>query len=155
MIFGKAWATTPLHDITLHLNNIVTQECSVLLRHGVIFDENFTFNDHVKFLLKKCYGSLSKIQSYKRILSTDLKQILVDALIISHLRYCAQVRISRLNKKQFQRINNVLKSSARFCVSKRKYYSILNDVCNPLEFLFPDFLCKFKLWILPSNAHNV
>lgn len=78
IIFGKASATKALHDVTLYLNNVSIQKCVILRILGVMFDENLTFDAHVKLVIKKCYASLSKVQSYKRILSTDIKKFFLS-----------------------------------------------------------------------------
>lgn len=44
-----------------------------------------------------------------------IKKIIAGALIISHIRYCAQVYLSLLNKAQTKKINNIIKSAACLC----------------------------------------
>ncbi len=58
---------------------------------GVLFDEFFTFDDHITHLCAKVSKSLFCINRVKNFVSQDTLKTLYSAMVHSHLVYCMRI----------------------------------------------------------------
>ena len=75
---------------------------------GVVFDENFRFQDHVSQILEKAkirLAILAKVSSNSWGLDTGMLRLTGKALVLSLLRYGLTVTGSGMNDKDMQRID--------------------------------------------------
>ena len=84
--------------------------CSPFLKQnkklGLIFDSHLAWGDHITMLTKRCFGVLSGLSHLRGHLPPDVISVLVNALVISQVRYCIAVygagtkqNLSRIQKK--------------------------------------------------------
>ncbi|CAL8082607.1 unnamed protein product [Orchesella dallaii] len=118
---------------------------------GLYIDETLTFSEHCMHVLKKCYASLSKIYQLKRMLSFDSKKILIDALIMSVIRYACPVWLNKLSMSNKIKITRLIRNAGKFVMNKLKYDSISDEISNTLEWLMPNYLCMYESILLTYN----
>ena len=114
---------------------------------GVIMDQNLSWNQHVKLVSQRCFGTLVGLLHAKHNLPHDVMPRLIDALVTSHVRYCIQV-YGNCNAEMLNSIQKVFNFSARILSNRRKYDHI-SDVLRNLEWLTSrQFIAYFDLCML-------
>ena len=91
---------------------------------GVIFDQSFSFNDHISKLCQSGYFWLRNIRRVRRCLTLTATQLLVQALVLSRLDYCNSLLLG-LPQGQISRLQRVQNSAARLvtCTPWREHIS--------------------------------
>lgn len=82
---------------------------------GLILDEQLRFENHVSEMVRNCFYRLKVIYKIRNYLSTDLRIMLVDSLVLSKFNYVDCVYGPRLLSKTSRRIQRVQNACARFC----------------------------------------
>ena len=114
---------------------------------GVIMDQNLSWNQHVKLVSQRCFGTLVGLSHAKHMLPKDGMPRLIDALVTSHVRYCIQV-YGNCNAEMLNSIQKVFNFAARILSNRRKYDHI-SDVISDLEWLNSrQFIAYFDLCML-------
>ena len=114
---------------------------------GVFMDQNLSWNLHLKRLSQRCFGILVGLAHAKHVLPHDLMPRLIDALVISHVRYCIQV-YGNCNAEMCCIIQKVFNFAARV-ISKRRKYDHISDVLDNLNWLNArQFVAYFDLCLL-------
>jgi hypothetical protein len=54
---------------------------------GVIFDENFSWSEHMEKVKTKCNLPLRSLYPFKSVLSLRSKQLIIPAIVLSHINY--------------------------------------------------------------------
>ena len=85
----------------------------------------FYLGSHVSSLTRKCYGILIGLAHLRHIIPRELLLQLVDALVVSHVRYCLAV-YGNGTQKNMQRLDKVLNFALRIISGKRKFDHISN-----------------------------
>ena len=87
---------------------------------GVIFDEKFTWEQHISKQIKKAYSKLRLFYNLRKSLSIKTKIKLVETYVLSQLNYCDMVTqaITGALKTRIQRVQN---SCIRYIFGLRKY----------------------------------
>ncbi len=110
---------------------------------GVIFDQYLSFKEHTLYVKKKCFLSLSRLYRIKKVLSKENKIALVNALVMSHIRYCAIIWLSNKSKRNLHETDQIIRSAARFILNKRKYDSVTKELCEDLEMFLAEYMCTY------------
>ena len=97
---------------------------------GVMFDKHLTWDPHVSALVKKCNGIFIRLSHVRHQIPCDLLPILVNALVISHVRYCLAVFGGGFERNT-QRLQKVLNFGLRVISGRRKFDHI-SDVRGAL-----------------------
>ena len=92
---------------------------------GVLFDKHFTWDSHVSSLTRKCYGILIGLAHVRHIIPRELLPQLVDALVVSHVRYCLAV-YGNGTQKNMQRLDKVVNFALRIISGKQKFNHLSN-----------------------------
>ena len=100
---------------------------------GVIMDKNLTWERHIKRVTDRCFGILIGLANAKHVLPREVLPRLVDALVMSHVRYCAQVYGSA-GSVALGKIQKIFNFAARILCNRRKFDHI-SDVLSDLEWL--------------------
>ena len=100
---------------------------------GVVIDKNLTWESHVKRISDRCFGILIGLANAKHVLPREVMPKLIDSLVMSHVRYCAQVYGSA-GSTVLGKIQKVLNFAARILSNRRKYDHI-SDVLAELDWL--------------------
>ena len=114
---------------------------------GVIMDQNLSWNLHLKHLSQRCFGILIGLAHAKHVLPHDVMPRLIDALVISHVRYCIQV-YGNCNAEMSGVIQKIFNFAARI-ISNRRKYDHISDVLDNLNWLNArQFVAYFDLCML-------
>ena len=102
---------------------------------GVVMDKNLSWESHVKRVSDRCFGILIGLANAKHVLPREVLPRLIDSLVVSHVRYCAQVYGSAgcTAVGKFQKVFNF---AARI-VSNRTKFDHISDVLTELDWLNP------------------
>ena len=87
---------------------------------GVIFDETFSWTNHVNKMVSSAYFKMKQSYRFKNFLTQDAKIALCEGYILSHFNYCDSVynNITEFLKQKIQKVQN---SCTRFIFGLRKY----------------------------------
>ena len=108
--------------------------CSESVKNlGVIMDSKLSWELHAKHVMSRCFGILIGILHARHLLPASVLPRIVDALVISHVRYCIQV-FDSCGKSVVQELQKVLNFAARVISGRRKYDHV-TDVLNSLGWL--------------------
>ena len=99
----------------------------------VVMDQNLSWNQHVKLVSQRCFGTLVGLSHVRHSLPLDVMPRIIDALVTSHVRYCIQV-YGNCNVEMLTSIQKVFNFAARILSNRRKYDHI-SDVLRNLEWL--------------------
>ena len=100
---------------------------------GVIMDKNLTWESHIKRVTDRCFGILIGLANAKHVLPREVLPRLVDALVMSHVRYCVQVYGSA-GSVAIGKIKKIFNFAARILCNRRKFDHISDALAN-LEWL--------------------
>ena len=133
MVFGSRQNLRGLPDIGVTFRDSTLRPCDKVKNLGEIFDPSLTWDDHVTTLTRKCFGTLIGLSHVRHLLPADIIVTIVNALVLSHIRYCLPV-YGNCTAKNLGSIEKVLNFAARV-VSGRRRYDHVADVRKTLEWL--------------------
>ena len=100
---------------------------------GVMVDRGLSWEHHVKLVHDRCFGILIGLNNVKHLLPRDLLPRIIDALVITHIRYALQV-YGNAGKELMKKIQKVLNFAARVISGRRKSDHI-SDVMSQMGWL--------------------
>ena len=119
---------------------------------GVLFDQHLSWNAHVSALSRKCCGILTGLSHVRHYLPPETLPEIVNALVISHIRYCLVVYGNGSSKNQ-RRIQKLINFAVRVISGKRKFDHI-SDVRDSLRWLGAPSLAQCLLPMpAPKSTH--
>ena len=80
-----------MHPTSIQFREDIVRESPTVRNLGVLFDKNLSWDSHVSALVKKCNGFLIGLSHVRHQIPSSLLPIIVDALVLSHVRYCLAV----------------------------------------------------------------
>ena len=140
IIFGTRNILKDLPPVQLRFGTSVVSESRVVKNLGLTMDRYLTFEDHVSRLVAKCTGVLIAL-SHSRHVLPSFTVALVDALVVSAIRYCVAI-YGTCSKTQLHRIQKLLNFCARV-IGRRRKYDHISDVLKSLEWLRAGQLVKY------------
>jgi len=117
------------HNFTFEIklnNGMLIERVPSFKLLGVTFNENLTWNDHVKKVTTKAYGTLKSLALIKRYLPYRLRRQLAETLVLSKLDYGNAV-INNAPNYLFNQLQKAQNAAASFV---RKSYSRRSDVID-------------------------
>ena len=100
---------------------------------GVVFDQCMLFAAHIDYAVRRCTGILIGLSHCRHSLPRATLTTLVQALVISLIRYCISV-YGTCNATQTGRLQKVLNFVARVISGRRKFDRV-SEVLRELEWL--------------------
>ena len=146
MTFGSRQNLRALPAISVRFRDAVLKPCKTVKNLGVVFDPCLTWDDHVTTLTRKCTGTLIGLSHVRHKLPADTIVTIVNALVLSHIRYCLPV-YGNCSKKNLNRIDKVLNFAARVISGRRKYDHVA-DVRDALGWLTAADLSSHDMLVL-------
>ena len=89
--FGSRQNCRGLDPVSIRFREDTIHEGPTVRNLGVIFDRHLTWDPHVSALVKKCNGILIGLSHVRHQIPSHLLPTLVNALVLSHVRYCLAV----------------------------------------------------------------
>ncbi len=150
-----------INNITIKIVNTVIEKVPDFNFLGLILNENLSWKSHCDKISNSISKSLGILNALKHILLEEIKVMLYNSMIASHINYCILAwgyefkRITKLQKKAM-RIISVSKYNAHTCpIFKRLKLLKIEDIIklNETKFYYkyengnlPDFFFKKKTW---------
>ena len=100
---------------------------------GVTIDSCLTWENHVKIIQDRCFGILIGLYHAKKLLPKELLPRIIDALVMSHIRYGLQV-YGNAGRELIKKIEKIVRFAARV-ISGRGKYEHISDVISQLGWL--------------------
>ena len=94
--------------LTLKIDNIDIEQVDELNFLGLTLEANLTWKKHLNKIANKCSKTTGVLNKLKHVLPLDIKTLLYNSLILSHINYCITVwgykgsRILKIQKRQFE-----------------------------------------------------
>ena len=109
------------------LNNEVIERKHHVKNLGVIFDETFSWTNHVNKIVSTAYFKLRQTYRFKNFLSRDSKVNICESYVLCHFNYCDSVyfNITEILKNKIQKVQN---TCVRFIFGLRKYDHISSSL---------------------------
>ena len=117
---------------------------------GVIFDSDFTLNDHITAFCKSANYQLYKISCIKKYLTSHVLKTAIHSLVASKIDNSLS---SGLSKYHVARLQHVMNCAARIISSTRKFEHII-PVLRALHWLPVEFCIMFKIACMAYKALN-
>uniref|UniRef100_V5GI42 Putative RNA-directed DNA polymerase from transposon BS n=1 Tax=Anoplophora glabripennis TaxID=217634 RepID=V5GI42_ANOGL len=166
LVIGTYQKTRQLGDFAVYIDNCPLENCSSVKNLGLVFDNDLKFSQHVSELCKKAFISFKQIAPLKRYLSSDIKLVLVESLVLSHLNYCDYVYgplLANADKFKLQKIQNwcmrfvtyipflhhvtpFIRQFGKLRLSERRYVHFCVFVNKILCNTTPDYLYEKLVW---------
>ena len=129
IIFKSRRLNHPEFSITIG-DSKITPVTSVKIL-GVTLDANMTWEKHVSTVVQRCYCTLIALARMRRRVPRDVRQLLVEALVFPHIRYCIAVWGS-CTATQLKRIQKCVNFGARIVADlayRDRVSATLKDLC--------------------------
>ena len=122
------WFSASLKKPVFHpkvvVNDKVLELVDTQLYLGLMFDSKLSWERQVSNVCKKMSYYTYLLTCQQHILSAELRRLLVDSLVSSHLTYALCVWGPSLTQQQQQRLQRLKNRAIRFCTGSRKYDSV-------------------------------
>ena len=135
---------------TATLDGITLASSTTVRNLGVIFDQDLSFNSHIKQTSRTAFFHLRNITKIRRILSKTDAEKLIHAFVTSRLDYCNSL-ISGCPNKSIKTLQLIQNAAARVLTGTRKRDHI-SPVLASLHWLPVKFRIEFKILLLTYKA---
>uniref|UniRef100_A0A669CMS1 Reverse transcriptase domain-containing protein n=1 Tax=Oreochromis niloticus TaxID=8128 RepID=A0A669CMS1_ORENI len=136
----------------LTLDGITLASSNTVRNLGVIFDQDMSFNAHIKQICKTAFFHLCNISKVRNILSQSDAEKLVHAFITSRLDYCNSL-LSGCPKNSLKSLQLIQNAAARVLTGTRKREQI-SPVLASLHWLPVKSRIEFKILLLTYKVLN-
>ncbi len=110
---------------------------------GVYMDREMKMNEHVQHVVRVCYGKLREISSFRKYITTQVAQTLVQSAVISHIDY-ANSLLYGINEYLLDKLQRAQNAAARLILGLKKYDNISAGLIK-LHWLPIRHRIKFKI----------
>ena len=152
IVFGPKHLRDTLSNDIATLDGITLASSTTVRNLGVIFDQEMTFNSHIKQISKTAFFHLRNIAKIRRILSQNDAEKLVHAFVTSRLDYCNSL-LAGCSKKSLKTLQLVQNAAARVLTRTRKRDHI-SPILASLHWLPITSRIEFKILLLTYKALN-
>ena len=141
MVFGSKPMLKNVPNIRVNFCGTFIEESRVVKNLGLHMDRHMTFSSHIDHVVGKCSGRLIALMHAKHSLPKSSIKPIVNALIISSVRYCISI-YGTSTKTEENRIQKIINFAARV-ISGRKKYERISDVIKELNWLSASQLVQY------------
>ena len=114
--------------------------------HGVVFDSNFNFSNHVSQVIKSTRVQTRDLYRIRPLLDMNTSVLLANALVSSRLDYCNSLFLS-LTDFELRRLQLVQNSLCRIVTRSSKFSHITPQI-KKLHWLPVRYRVKFKIGLI-------
>jgi hypothetical protein len=157
IIFGTKRQLSKVPPLNLHVGEFLISQSDTIRNLGVHFDPLLTFECHIKKVCQTAYFFLRYISNARRTMDSKALKLVIDALVMSRIEYCASLMIG-LSSKLTKRVNRVIKhcdkltrGNTSLSFEQRSTRRLLMITHTTLKSARPHYLwCLLKLADNPS-----
>ncbi|XP_054865229.1 uncharacterized protein LOC129348587 [Amphiprion ocellaris] len=152
ILFGPKHLRKLLSKHIVTLDGITLASSTTVRNLGVIFDQDMSFNSHIKQICRTSFFHLRNIVKIRNILSQSDAEKLVHAFVTSRLDYCNSL-LSGCPNSSLKHLQLIQNAAARVLtiVSKRDHIS---PILVSLHWLPVKCRIEFKILLLTYKALN-
>lgn len=102
---------------------------------GLLMDSELRFKEHVIMCIQRAYANLKRLYPHRHYLTTKLKILLTESLVLSHFNFCDAVYGPCLTREYSKKIQKVQRSCLRFIYGIRKFEPVIHKLkdCNWID----------------------
>ncbi|PME06503.1 hypothetical protein A8A06_07420 [Escherichia coli] len=152
IVFGPKNLRNSLSNQILTLDGITLASSDTVRNLGVIFDQDMSFNAHIKQICRTAFYHLRNIAKIRNILSQSDAEKLVHAFITSSLDYCNSF-LSGCSKSSLKSLQLIQNAAARVLTGTRKRDHI-SPILASLHWLPVKSRIEFKILLLTYKVLN-
>ena len=150
--FTSRFAPSPPLPLVVTVDGVGIPAVGKARNLGVIMDKHLTMTDHITKTCQLAFMAIRKIGQIRQYLNRRTIEILVHALIMSHVDNCNAL-LYGLPKKDLNRIQRIQNTAARLVVGAPSRDSI-TPILKELHWLPVDKRVLFKILIMCFKAQN-
>ena len=91
ILVGSRQKVKSASPLNLSIEDKIIEQLPCVKLLGVQVDENLSWKQHCKDLLKDCSGALGLLFRFSRYIPSKVLKVIAEALILSKLNYCCTV----------------------------------------------------------------
>ena len=152
IVLGPKHLRDALSEDIVTLDGIALASSATVRNLGVIFDQDMSFNSHIKQISRTAFFHLSNIAEIRHILCQKDAEKLVHAFVTSRLDYCNSL-LSGCSNKSLKTLQLIQNAAARLLTRTRKRDHI-SPVLASLHWLPVKSRIEFKILLLTYKAVN-
>ena len=133
IVLGTPAMLRHMPAVQLTFGGTTVNDSRVARNLGVIVDRHLNYQSHIDEMTRKCNGALIALNHARHVLPRSVLKPLVQALVISIVRYCMSV-YGTCGETQLHRVQKVLNFCARVVCGRRKHDHI-SDVFRDMSWL--------------------
>ena len=152
IILGPKHLREKLYDHIVTLDDITMASSSTVRNLGVTFDQEMSFDSHIKLISRTAFFHLRNTIKIRYILSLQDAEKLMNAFATSRLDYCNSL-LSGCSNKSVRTLQLIQNAAARVLTGTRKRDNI-TPVLASLHWLPIQFGIQFKILLLTYKAFN-
>ncbi|MDF4341033.1 reverse transcriptase family protein [Vibrio parahaemolyticus] len=152
IVLGPKQLRDSLSDDIVSLDGIALASATTIRNLGVIFDQDLSFNSHLKQTSRTAFFHLHNIAKIRPILTRKDAHKLVHAFVTSRLDYCNSL-LSGSSSKSLKTLQLIQNAAARVLTGTKKRDHI-SPVLASLHWLPVKSRIEFKILLLTYKALN-
>ncbi len=152
IVLGPKHLRDVLSKDIVTLDGIALASCATVRNLGVIFDQDMSFNSHVKQTSRTAFFHLRNIAKIRNILSQEDAEKLVHAFVTSRLDYCNSL-LSGCPNTSLKTLQLIQNAATRILTRTRKRDHI-SPILASLHWLPVKSRIEFKILLLTYKALN-
>ncbi|XP_078025737.1 uncharacterized protein LOC144463844 [Epinephelus lanceolatus] len=152
IVLGPKQLRDSLSDDIVSLDGIALASTTTVRNLGVIFDQDLSFNSHLKQTSRTAFFHLRNIAKIRPILTRKDAEKLVHAFVTSRLDYCNSL-LSGSSSKSLKTLQLIQNTAARVLTGTKKRDHI-SPVLASLHWLPVKSRIEFKILLLTYKALN-
>lgn len=159
IFFGNKSRLKSCNDVAIRYDGIPLVSKSKVKYLGVVFDKNLSWKNQIKSLVGKSYHKLSKIRYISSNLTSDTKNLLVNALVMPYLYYCSSAWCNA-NKSVLNKADKLYKNISTFINKPHiELENLLNfnhgiTIFKSIHKTAPSYLSEKVALVKSSHSHN-
>ena len=146
MLLGSPQNLRTLPDIKVTFREHDLHPISETKNLGLTFDRSLSWTAHVSNITKSCFGVLSGLSHLRGHLPPAVIPTLVDALVVSQVRYCISV-YGGTTKQNLSRVQKIINYAAKVVFGRKKYDHV-SDLLGRLGWLSAEELSYHSLGLV-------
>ena len=119
IVLGTPSMIRDLPPVSLKFNGNTVTESREVKNLGLTIDRSLTYQAHINTMTRKCTGLLIALSHARHVIPGQALKIIVEALVLSVVRYCLSVYGS-CGITQVQRIQKIVNFCARVVTGRRR-----------------------------------
>ena len=128
-------------DVTVNFRDHHLLPSSEAKNLGLTFDRTLSWDSHVSNITRRCFGTLAGLSHLRGYLPPSVISALVNALVLSQIRYCISV-YGNGTQKNMSRLQKVINYGAKVIFGRKKFDRV-SDLLKRLGWMSAESLASY------------